>query len=110
MSIAFAVFVSLFALDVFGAGYGFWGTLVALAMHLIPTAIIVVALVLAWRWEWIGTVLYAAAGCFLMYWNLARGNPVGAIALAVPLFLIAALFALNWIKRKELRGWLTGRS
>jgi hypothetical protein len=33
----FAVFLSLFALDVFEEGYGFWDTVVALFMHLIPS-------------------------------------------------------------------------
>ena len=35
--IAFALFLSLFAMDVFGEGLGFWRTLFALFLHLIPT-------------------------------------------------------------------------
>ena len=50
-----AAFISLFALDVFGAGYSFWETLIALGMHLIPTAIIILVLAVAWRWEWVGS-------------------------------------------------------
>ena len=38
--ILFAFFTSLFALDVFSEGLGFWKTFLALIMHLIPTWII----------------------------------------------------------------------
>jgi hypothetical protein len=39
-----------------------------LIMHLISTALVVVTLVIAWRWERIGTILFAALGlgCFIM--------------------------------------------
>ncbi len=47
LSIAFIAFLSLFALDVFGAGYGFWRTLLGLAIHLIPSFVLIGVLVLA---------------------------------------------------------------
>jgi hypothetical protein len=100
LGIAFAVFLSVFALDVFGEGYGFWNTLFALAMHLIPTAIVVVVLVLAWRWEWIGAVLFAAAGTLYLL-NTLR-HPDWILLISGPLFLIAALFMISWLKRSEL--------
>ena len=34
--VLFALFISMFALDVFGEGRGFWETTLALLMHLIP--------------------------------------------------------------------------
>jgi len=101
LSIAFALFLSMFALDVFGEGYGFWNTLLALAIHLIPTAILILALMLAWRWEWIGALLFAAAGA--LYVASAFSHPDWILMIAGPLFLIAALFLVNWIKRAELR-------
>ena len=51
LSILFIAFLSMFALDVFGEGLSFWQTLLALTMHLIPSFILIAALVLAWRWE-----------------------------------------------------------
>ncbi len=51
LCILFAAFISIFALDVFGAGYTASETLVALFMHLIPTGLILIALAIAWRWE-----------------------------------------------------------
>ena len=57
LGILIAVFFSLFALDVFSGGYGFWKTILALLIHLVPTYIVVIALVIAWRWEWAGAIL-----------------------------------------------------
>lgn len=98
--IAFALFLSMFALDVFGEGQGFWNTLLALAMHLIPTAIVVAVLVLAWRWEWIGAVLFAAVGIF--YLAITLRHPDWILMVSGPLFLIAVLFLVSWLKRAEL--------
>ena len=33
-------------------------TLVALGMHLIPTLLVVITLVAAWRWTWVGAVVF----------------------------------------------------
>ena len=41
LCILFAAFISLFALDVFGEGYGFWHSVLTLMVHLIPTYIVV---------------------------------------------------------------------
>ena len=108
LSIAFIVFLSLFALDVFGQGYGFWKTLLALTRHLIPSFVLIVALVLAWRWEWIGATLFAAAGVLhaILMWQ--RPYPTAMkLAQILPMegivFVIAALWLANWIKRGELR-------
>ena len=51
LCILFAVFASLFALDVFDLGMGFGKTMFALLMHLIPVFGIVIVLIIAWRWE-----------------------------------------------------------
>jgi hypothetical protein len=108
LSIVFIAFLSLFALDVFGAGYGFWKTLLALTLHLIPTFVLIAVLVLAWRWEWIGAALYAAAGILYVIWVLGRPMPSALklnwiLMIAGPAFVIAALFLANWMKHSELR-------
>ena len=64
LSALFAAFISLFALDVFGAGYGFWETIWALFVHLIPTWLILAALAISWRWEcWAGFCFRSWACC-----------------------------------------------
>jgi hypothetical protein len=108
LAIVFIAFLSLFALDVFGEGYGFWQTLLALVIHLIPTWILIALLILAWRWEWIGAVSYAAAGILYIATVLSRPLPAAvklnwALTIAGPALIIAALFLFNWLKRGSLR-------
>ena len=108
-SILFIVSLSLFALDVFNEGLGFWKTLLALAIHLIPSLVLIAALIVAWRWEWVGAAIYAGAGALYMVTLLPRRLPPPPIKLqwiaiiALPAFAIAALFLANWLKHNQLR-------
>ena len=99
--ILFALFVSLFALDVFGEGLGFWKTILALFIHLIPTYIVIAVLVAAWRWEWIGGVLFIFLG--VLYIDTWRGHWSAYLVISGPLFLLGGLFFLNWFYREEIR-------
>jgi hypothetical protein len=107
LAIAYIAFISMFALDVFSEGHGFWEILLALTMHLIPTFVLIVVLILAWRWEWVGTTFYAAAGLLYIIWVLQ--HPLSAaikllwiLTIAGPVLLVAALFLANWLKHGEL--------
>ena len=103
LCILFAVFVSLFALDVFGEGYGFWKTLLALLMHLIPTGIMLIVLAISWRWEWVGGIVFNILGVLylVMFWGRSPWSVY--LVISGPLFLIGVLFWLNWRCRRELR-------
>jgi hypothetical protein len=61
----------MFALDIFDMGLGFWGTIVGLFMHLIPSFLLTIAIIIAWRWEWVGAVLFI--GWAIWYVISARG-------------------------------------
>ena len=101
--LVFALFLCLFALDVFGEGLGFWRTLLALFMHLIPVFVVLLLLALAWRWEWVGAVFLTVLGCLQIWLMSSRHMPWASWAfIAGPLFVIAALFLVNWLKRTEL--------
>jgi len=107
LSIAFIAFLSLFAFDVFGAGAGFWKTLLALTIHLLPSFVLIAVVILAWRREWIGAVLFAAAG--MLHVILVLRRPLlpatklnWILIIAGPAFVVAALFLANWLKRGEL--------
>lgn len=107
LAIVFIAFLSMFALDVFGEGRGFWGTLLALIVHLIPMFILAAGLILAWRWEWIGAVIYGAGGMAYIFLALSRPWPpamklICILMIAGPAFAVAALFLASWLKRGEL--------
>ena len=98
LCVLFIAFVSLFALDVFNEGYGFWRTLLHLLMHLVPSLVMAAALAIAWRREWVGAVMFVLCGVFFMV--IARG-PWAKVVFAVPCFVAAALFLINWQWRMQ---------
>jgi len=100
LAIAFAAFLALFALDVFNEGYTGWRLPVALIMHLVPAGIVAAVLALAWRWEWIGTILFAFLGTY--YWLTMGRHWSWVLVISGPLFLLAALFLVSWLRRAQL--------
>ncbi|KPK55770.1 MAG: hypothetical protein AMS21_13290 [Gemmatimonas sp. SG8_38_2] len=103
LCILFAAFLSLFALDVFGEGYGFWGTILALLIHLVPVYLVIIVLVIAWRWEWVGAILFFALGVLYIVWTRGRFPLAAYLSITGPLFLVGALFQLNWIHGDSMR-------
>ena len=107
LSILFILFIGLFSLDVFGTGASFWDTLLGFLIHNIPAFILLAALILAWRWEWVGTVLFAGFGI----WYLVNARGVSpmlyyVIFAGIP-FLVAILFLVGWIARKQIQSTST---
>jgi hypothetical protein len=103
LGILFAVFISLFALDVFSEGYGFWETILALLIHLVPTYLVILALIIAWRWEWVGAILFIALGVFYLILSWGQFPWVTYLVISGPLFLVGILFMLNWAYRSKLK-------
>lgn len=103
LGVLFAIFISLFALDVFMEGYGFWEMIIALLMHLIPTAIFLLVLVVAWRWERIGGFLFIALGVLYiaLFWSPDRLP--GYLIISGPLFLVGFLFLLDGFFTRDNR-------
>ena len=62
----FAAFLSLFALDVFGEGYGFPEIILALVVHLLPALVVLTAVLIAWRWEAVGGFLLIVLGAWYL--------------------------------------------
>lgn len=100
--ILFVLFISLFALDVFDMGLGFGDTLIALFMHLIPSFILAAAIFLAWKWEWVGAVLFI--GWAVWYIAFMTGFPWIAYLLisGIPM-LVGLLFLAGWVWKNQIR-------
>jgi len=99
LCLLFAVFLSLFALDVFSEGYGFWKTILALFMHLIPTWIVLAVLAISWRWEWAGALLFACLGAWYVISTWGRMHWSTYVVISGPLFLVGAMFLIDWVYR-----------
>ncbi len=107
LSILFILFLALMSLDVFEENLGFWGTLLALLIHNIPTFVLLVILLISWKKEIVGAVGFIFAGlAYLLlilrtillngfeWYYLAWMIQISGIA-----FLIGILFFIGWNKR-----------
>ena len=100
--ILFVLFISIFAFDVFDMQLGFWGTLFALFMHLLPSILLTIAIVIAWKREWFGAIMFI--GWAVFYVAYFRGFEWFAYALLAGLpASIGLLFLADWTWRKQIR-------
>lgn len=107
LSIIFIAFLALFSLDVFGTGLNFWQTLVGLFMHNIPALILLIVLLISWKHEIVGGIIFNLAGLFYIYLTVFRAQIDWRIALswsltiALPALFIGTLFTIGWFKKKQ---------
>ncbi len=111
LAILFIAFLSLFALDVFQPGGSPLQTALALVIHLIPSLILLAAVILAWRWEWVGALVFGTAGLWMLYavgvkpllfHQGALGPQIASsFVIAGPALLIAVLFLVGWLIRRR---------
>ena len=101
LGILFALFLSIFALDVFGEGYGFGETVLALLIHLVPTFVLILALAIAWRREWIGAALFLGVAVFYLTQAWGKEHWTALAAISGPAALIGGLFLLDWLNRRK---------
>ena len=102
LGLAFAGFLALFALDVFQENLKPATVAVAFAIHLIPAALVLAGVLIAWRHERVGAVIFLVLG--LAYAVSARQHPSWILLIAGPAWLLAALFAASWVERGRSRG------
>ena len=101
LGIGFALFLSVFALDVFDEATGFVDTAIALLAHLVPTLALLATVAVAWRHEWIGALVFGGLG--VAYVAFVRGFPIATYAvIAGPALATAALYLASWRLRLKL--------
>lgn len=107
------LFISLFSLDAFGHGGGFWKELGNFIIHLIPSFILLVFLLIAWKWELIGGIVFAVIGLVMtpiVYsHNFAMNQNVGMSLVVIasitfPFIVVGALFIIShYMKKKRVQ-------
>lgn len=106
-------FVSIFALDAFDPNLTLWQQLQAFAMHLIPSFILLAILLIAWKWELVGGIVFLIIGIGLsplIYMHNYRMNGSVWMSLWVittitfPFILVGILFVVGHrIKRNKAK-------
>ena len=100
LTILLATFLSLFALDVFTGETGIWEELLTLIIHLTPVYLVVIALVIAWKWEWVGAVVFFGLAIMYVVMSGGRQHWSAYAVISGTLMVIGALFGVGWKYRK----------
>ncbi|MCK9186469.1 hypothetical protein M0P48_03455 [Candidatus Gracilibacteria bacterium] len=105
LSIIFICFLALFSLDIFDGNYGFWGTVLGLFMHNLPSIFLTIILIISWKYEIVGGIAFILAGLLYIvllmqnkfeWYMLAWATQISGIA-----FFIGALFLIGWFKKRK---------
>ena len=107
------LFISLFALDSFAPELTFWQQIGGFLIHLIPSFILLVFLITAWKWELTGGMIFMILGIgfspivFSMNYHMNHSIwiSIGIIAsITFPFIIVGGLFILShFIKKKTVK-------
>ncbi len=99
--IVFASFLVIFSFDVFEEEKGAIEIAIGLVMHNIPSMMLGLLVFAAWRREWIGALACLIFAVAYIVWGWGRFHVSVYFIMAGPLFLVAALYAVNWQLRNS---------
>ena len=104
------LFLSLFALDSFGTGKSVLQQLGDFFMHMLPMFLLIVLLILAWKKELIGGIIFIAVGLCFTPWiykhNYGMNHSIwlslsAVLMVTFPFILVGILFVLSYFKQKR---------
>ena len=102
LSIGFILFLSLFALDVFRE-YSGWKIIPALFIHLLPSLILLVLIIIAWKHDLVGVaVFFIAAISYVLIAGFHRHWSWYA-SISGPSVIIGILFLISWFQTRKLK-------
>jgi hypothetical protein len=90
--ITFIVFISLFALDVIGGNKSLVLQSGGFLIHLIPSFILVIGLIISWKHPMIGGYFFLLAGIIFTLFFRANKNLEVFLMISVPVFLEGLIF------------------
>jgi hypothetical protein len=101
-----ATAISLFALDVFSEGVGLGQKIVAFLLHMIPSFVLIIILIIAWKHELVGGILITliglAASLFIYSLNYSRSHSFSrglqtAAMIGAPFVIAGLLFMISYV-------------
>ena len=92
LAILFIVFLALFALDVFVPGESILYMIGGFLVHLIPDYLLIAALIIAWKRERIGGVLFILLGLGFTIFFRTYSALSNFLIVSFPVFLIGTFF------------------
>ena len=110
LSIIFICFITMFSLDVFEEGVSLGSIALGLFIHNIPSLIMIVLTVIAWRKEIVGAIGFILVGFLYIGFSTFKVVNSGVpcyiaitwnLTITAPALIIGFLYLCNWKKRKE---------
>lgn len=107
LAILLIAFLFLFSLDVFDPAYTVPEMIVGFLLHNLPVFVLIVALVLAWKREIVGTIVFGTAavgyaGLVFFRAHLPWQTALAwSMVLSGPALLVSLLFLLCWRQRNH---------
>ncbi len=104
------LFISLFAMDSFAGDYPVWEKIAGFMIHLIPSFVLVVLLIVAWKWELTGGILLIVVGIlggyFIFDLNFDRMHSIKyallpVLLIAFPVIVSGFLFLVDYYKNQK---------
>jgi hypothetical protein len=104
------LFVSMFAADSFESWRTIWQQIGAFFIHLIPSFILLALLIAAWKWEYIGGILFIIIGLglspFIFMLNYNRNHSIGIslgiiLMVTFPFVVAGILFIISHFMKKK---------
>jgi hypothetical protein len=98
LSILFIAFISIFALDAFEGADSLGKEILDFLIHLIPSALVVVALIIAWRHPALGALFFVILAVVFTFLFHTYRELVLFLMFSLPLLCIALLLLWHWKK------------
>ena len=104
------LFISVFALDALDPELSLWQQIVGFLIHLIPSFILIAILVLAWKREFIGGIIFILLGLgfspIIYSHNYKMNQSVGLSLLIIslitlPFVIVGILFLISHYQKKK---------
>lgn len=102
LGMATCLFIGMFGLDAFSEGKPWRDGLADFAVHLVPAAILLLIVAVAWRRPWVGAAAFFALGV-LYATTLSRGRVDWIVVISGPLFVVGALFLWSWHSQRAMQ-------
>jgi hypothetical protein len=101
LSIVFILFLALFALDVFRE-YSGWKIIPALFMHLLPSLVLFIFIIIAWKYDLIGTAVFLFVAVSYVAMVGTHHHWSWYASISGPSVIIGILYFISWLQRRKL--------
>lgn len=100
LGVLYAVALLVFAADVFNHEQNIAQTFYDILLHLLPTAVILLIVFVAYNRPLIGAIIYLVLGLMYIITGWARMHWSAHVLIAGPLLLLSALYITAWKSNK----------